>query len=233
MAVLSSSSEIARIPADLAPGDAWAQRFDASSMRVRRIRSAADPSFGVAYDRLWREFGERDEMEARAVIASRLAWDPARPIGGYRYLYEILVVERGDEIVALRDHTAIAPAEVSGSSVEVLVHLSHVLIEPRWRGQGLAGWLRAFPLQAARECAAASGGSAGSITLVAEMEAAEEADPATLRRLASYGAAGFRMIDPARVHYAQPDFRAAAAIDAEGVRPLPLALLVRRVGRED
>ena len=220
------------IPADLAPGDAGARPLDTSSMHVRRIRSAADRSFAIVYDRLWAEFGERGEMEARDVIMSRLAWDPARPIGRHRFLYEMLVVERGDEIVALRDHTAIAPADVSGSSVEVLVHLSHVLIEPRWRGQGLAGWLRAFPLQTARECAAAGGGSAGGITLVAEMEPAEQADPATLRRLASYGAGGFRKIDPARVRYAQPDFRAAAAIDASGVRPLPLVLLVRRVGRE-
>jgi GNAT superfamily N-acetyltransferase len=232
VAATCSSSEVARIPADLAPGDTWAERFGASGLRVRRIRSADDPSFGVAYGRLWAEFGERGEMETRAVIASRLAWDPARPIGRYRYLYEMLVVEREDEIVALRDHTAIAPADVSGSSVAVLVHLSHVLIEPRWRGQGLAGWLRAFPLQAARECAAAGGGAAARITLVAEMEPPEHADPTTLRRLASYGSAGFRKIDPARAHYAQPDFRTAAAIDASAVQPVPLVLLVRRVGRE-
>jgi GNAT superfamily N-acetyltransferase len=232
VAATCSSWEVARILADLAPGDAEAQRFGASGIRVRRIRSADDPLFPIAHDRLWAEFGERREMETRAVIASRLAWDPARPIGRYRYLYEMLVVERGDEIVALRDHTAIAPADVSGSSVAVLVHLSHVLIEPLWRGKGLAGWLRAFPLQAARECAAAGGGSADSITLVAEMEPPEHADPMTLRRLASYGSAGFRKIDPAYAQYAQPDFRAPAAIAASGVQPVPLVLVVRRVGRE-
>jgi GNAT superfamily N-acetyltransferase len=225
------SQEVARIPADLAPGDAAALRFDGSAIRVRRVRSADDPWFALAYERLWAEFGNPCEMEKREVIASRLAWDPARPIGGYRYRYEMLVVEHGEQLVAVRDHTAIAPAEASASPVAVLVHLSHVLVEPRWRGKGLAGWLRAFPLQTARECAAAVG-AAGSITLVAEMERPAEADVATLRRLASYGSAGFRKIDPARVHYAQPDFRSAAAIDASGVQPVPLGLVIRRVGRE-
>ncbi|MGH7804321.1 MAG: hypothetical protein ACREQJ_08225, partial [Candidatus Binatia bacterium] len=36
----------------------------------------------------------------------------------------------------------------------------------------------------------------------------------------------------ARVVYAQPDFRAPAEIDATGARPVPLTLVVRRVGRE-
>jgi len=223
---------VARIPADLAPGDAAALDFDWSGLRVRRIRSADDPRFAVAYEQLWAEFGERREMEQREVIVSRLAWDPNVPIGGYRYLYEIVVVEQDGEIVALRDHTAITPASSPSSSLGVLVHLSHVLVAPRRRGQGLAAWLRAFPLQAARECAAAGGPGPGTITLVAEMEPPKRADAATLRRLASYGRAGFVKLDPARVHYAQPDFRTATAIRAGSVEPVPLDLVLRRVGRE-
>ena len=226
-------AEVAALSADLAPGDALARRFDTSSIRVRRIRSPDDPGFGVAYERLWREFGDRGEMEKRDVIAARLAWDPARAIGPYRYLYEMLVIECGEEMVALRDHTAIVPADTSIDSVPVIVHLSHVLIEPAWRGKGLAAWLRAFPLQTAREGAAAGGRSAGSITLVAEMEPPTAAEAATLRRLGSYGAAGFKKIDPARARYAQPDFRSAAAIDASRVEPVPLELVIRRVGKED
>ena len=229
----SRRQEVARIPADLAPGDQAALRLEASAIRVWPVRSADDPWFSRAYERLWAEFGESNEMEKREVIASRLAWDPARPIGGHRYLYEMLVVEREGELVAVRDHTAITPVQRSAAPGAVIVHLSHVLVEAHWRGKGLAGWLRAFPLQAARECAAAGGAGAGSITLVAEMEPPAQADAATLRRLASYGRAGFRKIDPARVHYAQPDFRSAAAIDASGVQPIPLGLVIRRVGREN
>ena len=229
----ADAEEIARIPADLAPGDASALRFDWSGLRVRRIRSTDHPRFGDAFERLWAEFGASREMEQREVIASRLAWDPAVPIDGYRYLYEIMVVEDDDEIVALRDHTAITPAASPLSSLDVLVHLSHVLVAPRRRGQGLAAWLRAFPLQAARECTAAGGRAGAGITLVAEMEPPERADAATLRRLASYRRAGFAKLDPARVHYAQPDLRTAAAIAATGVAPVPLALVLRRVGREN
>ena len=46
-----------------------------------------------------------------------------------------------------------------------------MIVEPPLRGGGLSGWLRAFPLQAGRECAAAAGEPASDrITLVAEME---------------------------------------------------------------
>jgi len=226
------SPDVAWIAADLAPGDAAVSRFDRSAIRVRRIRSTDDPRFAAAYERLWAEFGDRREMEAREVIESRLAWEPTRPIGRYRYLYEMLVVEHEGDPIGVRDHTAIAPAGTSPLPIPVLVHLSHVFVEPRWRGKGIAGWLRAFPLQAARECAGAVGGSTGSITLVAEMEAEAESDVATLRRLVSYGKAGFRKIDPTGVDYAQPDFRNPTAIDESGLQPVPLSLVIRRVGRE-
>lgn len=232
MEVATRGSEVAWIAADLAPGDAAASRFDGFATRLRRIRSADDPWFESAYDRLWAEFGQRREMEPRQVIASRLAWNQAGPIGRYHYLYEMLIVERGEKVIAVRDHTAIAPADTTPFPMAVVVHLSHVIVEPRWRGTGIAGWLRAFPLQAARECAAAVGAAAARITLVAEMEPAVEADTPTLRRLASYGKAGFRKIDPARVRYAQPDFRSPAEIEATGVQPIPLDLVIRRVGQE-
>jgi GNAT superfamily N-acetyltransferase len=224
------TAEITWIAADLAPGDA-AVREPAPGTRVRRIRSAEDPWFLPAYERLWREFGRKREMEAREVIASRFAWDPSRPNGDYRYLYEVLVVERGGETIAVRDHTAIA-AETSPGETEVWVHLSHVLVEQPWRGTGMAAWLRALPLQTARECAAALGRAPAAITLVAEMEAPARGDAAALRPLASYGRAGFQQIDPSQTRYCQPDFRSAAEIDASGVEPVPLRLVIRRVGRE-
>lgn len=226
------SPDVAWIAEDLAPGDTHVTRFDRSATRVRRIRSPDDPRFAPAYERLWAEFGDRREMEAREVIASRLAWEPTRPIGRNRYLYEMLVVEHEKKMIAVRDHTAIAPAQTPTFPVPVLVHLSHVFVEPHWRGKGFAAWLRAFPLQAARKCAATGGGSTGCITLVAEMEPAAESDAATLRPLVSYGKAGFRKIDPTKVHYAQPDFRNPSAIDESGVQPVPLGLVIRRVGRE-
>jgi hypothetical protein len=67
------SSEVAWVPADLAPGDAAVPRFDGSATRVRRIRSADDDWFGLAYER---PLGEADLLRVHtpehvAAIRSR------------------------------------------------------------------------------------------------------------------------------------------------------------------
>jgi len=220
------------IAADLAPGDAAACALDWSPLRVEPIRAADHPLFVPVYRRLWKEFGDRGEMETERVIAARLAWDPARPIGPHAFRYEMLAVLRGEEIVAVRDHTAIVAPPRAASPPPVIVHLSHLIVEPPLRGSGLSAWLRAFPIQTARECAALAGACGAAITLVAEMEHPDGTTPAVMARLRSYERAGFAKIDPVALPYCQPDFRPPAAIEATGVRPIPLALLVRRVGRE-
>ena len=215
---------------DLAPGDKRALDVDWSAYRVDAVRSPADPLFEQAYAHLWNEFGLHGAMERREVIVDRLAWDPRCPVGEFALRYEMAVVRRGGEIAAVRDHTVILCKGVPGRAV---VHLSHALVEPAFRGGGLAAWLRALPLRTARESAAAAGAPAPSATtLVAEMEHADEHLPDMKLRLRSYGKAGFRMVDPARARYLHPDFRAAADLDRSSVQPLPFALIVRRVGRE-
>ncbi len=216
------------IPEDLAPGDARVRDRDASHLRLERIDSPGHPLFARAHDRLWREFGASNEMERREVIAERLTWDPRRPIDGHHLRYELLAVLSGDRVVALRDHTAVVPP----SGARALVHLSHVLVEPELRGTGLSGWLRAVPLQAARACVAALGLGPRPITLVGEMEHDDGVTPAVQIRRRSYARAGFLEVDRALVRYAQPDFRPAAEIEATSVQPVPLALIVRRVGAE-
>jgi GNAT superfamily N-acetyltransferase len=217
--------------ADLAPGDAWAATLDWTALAVHRVRSPDDPRFTVAYDLLWREFGAQHEMEQRGVIESRLEWRPSQPIAGCALRYEMLVVERAGEIVALRDHTAILALD--DATAPVVVHLSHALVLPAARRSGLGAWLRGLPLAGARDCAIAAGAPGRRIVLVAEMEPPEPPSEERLARLRIYGRAGFRCVDPARIDYHQPDFRPAAAIDASGLLPLPLSLIVRRVGRED
>ena len=214
-------------PSDFAPGDDPARSFDWTGFRLTTVRDADSPLFERAYARLWEEFGERGELERREVLADRLTWTPARRVGGYALLYEMIVVEREDRIVALRDHTAIV-----GAGGSMIVHLSHALVEPEWRGKGLAAWLRALPARTARECAAAARVErSGALTFVAEMES-PASGPTALPGLRSYERAGFRKLDPHRVDYWQPDFRAPAEIDASELRPVPLTLVVRRVGRE-
>ena len=116
----------------------------------------------------------------------------------------------------------------------VVVHMSHVLVDASWRRTGLAGWLRAAPLQTARAGLEASGLPVDSpITLVAEMEHADPSFPNRQIRLAAYEKAGFVKVDPVQVRYFQPDFRPPPDIDrGGGPQPLPFSLILRRVGRE-
>lgn len=218
-------------PSDLAPGERKARVYDPRGFDVRFIRSVDDPLFEEAYGHLWREFGAIAEMEKRDVIERRMAWDPATPIGDAHLLYEmILVRERASgAFVAVRDHTAILPR--GGRSA--VVHLSHILIATAHRGSGLAGWMRAWPIATAAACVAAVGVPGDvPIILVAEMEHPDERAAGRMGRLISYEKAGFMKIDPAAVDYWQPDFRDPREIDATGVRPLPMGLIVRQVGRE-
>jgi GNAT superfamily N-acetyltransferase len=222
-------------PSDLAPGDVAATDFDWSQFTLRRVTGADDPEFSPAYDRLWDEFGRLGEMERRQVIAERLGWDPRRPTGEAALLYEMLVVRRGDDLVAIRDHTAVVRRDARGRPRPgpVVVHLSHVLIVPAHRGAGLAAWMRALPLDAARRCAQAAQASPETpVVLVAEMEHPAGEDLARLRRLRSYERAGFQKIDPAAVPYEQPDFRSVDEVGATGPVSVPLSLIIRRVGRE-
>lgn len=228
--------DAALIPEDLAPGDRAAAALDWSDLRVHRVRGLSDPEFDAAYGRLWDEFGPRGEMETRAVIRERLAWDPARPVGAAALAYELLVLRRGEERVALRDHTAVVRLGPDGRPLPgpVVVHLSHAWVAPAHRGQGLAAWLRALPLRAARRCAAARGCAPDArIVLVAEMEPADAREPQRAARLRSYARAGFLRVDPAAAPYAQPDFRPPEALAGDTPRPVPLGLVLRRVGRED
>jgi hypothetical protein len=115
-----------------------------------------------------------------------------------------------------------------------VVHMSHNLVAPAWRRSGIAGWLRALPAQAARECLVAQRLPATQpICLAAEMEHSDPASDARRIRLTAYEKAGYKKIDPAALPYLQPDFRSPDEIDASGgPRPLPLSLLVRLIGDE-
>ncbi len=221
--------------ADLAPGDRRIAAADWSDLSVHAVSGPEDPDFAAAFDRLWAEFGARGEMERRDVIAARLRWMPARPAAGAALLYELLVLRRCGTIVALRDHTAIVRLDGRGRPrpEPTVVHLSHALVEPAFRGSGLAAWLRALPLECARRCAAQAGRTGDArVILVAEMEHPDPGDRDRMGRLRSYGRAGFLTLDPAALEYRQPDFRAAAALAGAVPAPLPLALVVRRVGAE-
>jgi hypothetical protein len=218
------------IPSDLAPGDKKSLGGDWSSMELRRVQSPDDPNFDVAFGALWAEFGSRSEVEQPTVLSRRLHWNGHKLVQGYALRYRLVLLTSHGKLAAVRDHTAI----VRSGQKEAIVHLSHNLVAPQWRRSGLAGWLRALPIQSARNCLAQQGRSLDSpIILVGEMKSLDPADPTTHARLKAYEKAGYLLIDPRRVRYLQPDFRSPDEIDLTGgVSPLPLGLIVRRVGRE-
>ena len=224
--------DVALCPDDLAPGDRDVTGRDWSDVAVHRVTDPADPDFALAYAQLWSEFGALGEMERRRVIEERLAWDPQRPAQNAALSYELLVLRYAGRLVALRDHSAVVRLDECGRprAGPVVVHLSHAFVVPSERGSGLAAWLRALPLQTARRCAAAVGVAGHHVVLVAEMEPPDPAKPARTPRLRSYQRAGFLLIDPAAAPYAQPDFRELQP--GETPRPVPLGLVLRRVGRE-
>jgi GNAT superfamily N-acetyltransferase len=218
--------------ADLAPGDTRSMELSEDDLDAVRIHSSDHPLFAAAYAGLWTEFGSSNEMEPRAVIEERLAWYPAAALNGCWLRYEMVFVRQRGQRVAIRDHTAVATERYG--TPNAVVHLSHVVVEPTARRTGLAGWLRAWPLQTARATLATAGlPVTAPITLVAEMEHPDARAADRSIRLEAYEKAGFRKIDPSVVHYLQPDFRPPATIDAcGGPRPLPFSLIIRRVGRE-
>ena len=217
---------------DLAPADFRSAEFDWTGFGVSFIDSPTDERFDVGYDALWREFGLKNEMEQRGVIEQRLAWRPEAPIDGHALNYEMIVVSHDNELAAVRDHTAVV--DLLNPQECVVVHLSHLLILPRFRGSGLAGWMRTLPIYTARECLTRAKVAPRLINLVAEMEPALTSEPGRFGRLIAYEKVGFKKIDPTHVHYLQPDFRTACDIDADprGPQPIPLSLITRRVGRE-
>lgn len=219
------------LPQDLAPGDAKALERDWSELELHQINRAADPWFPMAYEALWMEFGAKGEMETREVLGRRFAWNPALPEHGCALLYQMFLVTAAGQFVAVRDCTAIVP--VHRLAEGAVVHMSHVLVSPEWRRSGVAAWMRALPIQAARSCLVSAGGNSGApITLVGEMEHPDPTREDTMIRLKAYAKAGFKKVDPC-IEYWQPDFRPPEEIDASGgIRPVPLTLIIRRVGRE-
>jgi hypothetical protein len=220
-------------PADLAPSESRARGFDFTGFSLESIDAPEHPRFDAAYDMLWDEFGVAGEMERRDVIAARLAWPPTVAADGFAMRYAMTAALHGGRVAAVRDHTAIV--DLADAGQPVVVHLSHLLVTEAFRGGGLAGWMRALPLRTVREFLTHLGlieSPPRPVVLVAEMEPADPVDAARTRRLTAYERAGFSKIDPAAVTYRQPDFRPPAAIDAaRGPRPVPLSLIVRRVGR--
>jgi hypothetical protein len=216
------------IPSDLAPGDLKSLERDWSDIELHRVESPDDPGFDIAFGALWAEFGAGSEVEQPTVLSRRLLWDGHKLVHGYALRYRLMLLRSRGRLAAVRDHTAIVRSGVEGA----IVHLSHNFIASEWRRTGLAGWLRALPIQSARNCLIEQGHPPGSpITLVGEMKPLDHDDPASCR-LKAYEKAGYLLMILAESPTCNPT-SAADEIDLTGPKASPLGLIIRRVGRED
>lgn len=211
-------------PTDAAPGDG-PERL-AAALSAYRCRVAATwEDFDRAYRFLLPEFGPRNEIEREDVLA---AWfrDGRREVEGQIIAYDLLLVESLDgELVAVRDcYSAIFVAEAL-----VVVLLSHALVAPAHRRTGVASILRAVPTSWAEAHAEAAGLSDPDVVLVAEMEPLFALQHASIVRHLAYARAGFRVLRPALLPYAQVDFRDTEALGVEPT-PVPMMWVMRRLG---
>jgi hypothetical protein len=191
--------------------------------RLQEIGSSAAPEAAEAYRLLHAEFGAKGELEREEVVRG---WLDRReePTLAYRLL---VARDASDRIVAVRD----CHVSVDRAARICVVYLAHVLVLLAHRRTGLGGLLREVPLALGRRATADLAGP--EILLAAEMEPVAPGDRDAIVRLVAYGRAGFRIVDPARLPYQQPDFRDHRAIDADRPRPVPMLAVVRRTGHEN
>ena len=136
------------IPSDLAPGDVKSLDRDWSGMELHRIDSSDDPGFDAAFGALWAEFGARSEVEQPTVFrVAFVAWRQTR-----RWLRPSLPSDACSSRVESLPLFVITRPSCAAAHEEAIVHLSHNFVAPEWRRTGLAGWLRALPIQSGRTC---------------------------------------------------------------------------------
>lgn len=194
--------------------------------QLEEVRTEA--SFQLGYDALEVQFGPINEIERREVLSAWFEKGSLTPVEqNIRAFYHMSLVWEGQTLAAVRDDFG----TVDRTTGHVVAFLSHSLVLPPYRRSGVAALIRALPAPHARLDAMALGVKPTAVMLLAEMEMFEAHRNETLVRLSSYGRAGFRVVPPWHVPYAQPDFRDLAALRVEA-QPVPMMLLVRQVGEE-
>ena len=179
---------------------------------LTRIDSCGHELFGRAFDLLWSEFGDKNEMESRKVLDARFA---SRPTIHYDM---VMATTDGANWAAVCDYTIL---ERGSSDRCTLVHLSHTLVHHEHRRYGLAGILMRYAADRARKV-----GGTDDVLLLAESERDDGHDPMRAARLRAFERLGLRLVDPGVVDYHQPDFS-----DPEQevlVAPVPMLLFLNR-----
>lgn len=192
-------------------------------VRLGMIEDPGSPEFDAAYAMLDGFFGERNEMEERAVLQGFLRDRELRYSDHQRGVYALCGAWAGEQLVGVRD----CYVDFDLRRRLCLVALSHSYVVPGWRRSGLAALFRALPVTLAKRLSGPRLGKDADLWVTAEMEPADAADPDTEIRLVAYGRSGFGVFDPSRFRYSQPDFRCTS----DTVTGLPLLGIVRVVGQ--
>jgi hypothetical protein len=214
--------------ADLPP-DAARAREAIGRYRVERVTTAASEAFAEAYRLLHVEFGDKGELEREDVVRGWVGGSASEPpTGALERDYHLLIArDPTGRIAAVRD----CHVSLDATARICVVYLAHVLVLPEHRRTGLAHLLREAPRVLGRRACSTLEDS--ELLLAAEMEPVPSNGTEEIVRLVAYGRAGFRVVDPARLPYAQPDFRPHAEIDADRPRPIPMLAVVARDGHPD
>jgi 4-aminobutyrate aminotransferase / (S)-3-amino-2-methylpropionate transaminase len=210
------------------PSGENAEKVRTALQRFQLEEVHTDAAFQLGYNSLDSQFGPVGEIERRDVL---LRWFQQRSLSAeserIKAIYHMSLVWEGNALAGVRDDFT----AVHRDTGSVVGFMSHSLVLPAWRRTGVAALLRALPAAHARLDALSLGVNPTEILLLSEMEFFEPHRDETLVRLYAYGRAGFRVVPPWHVPYAQPDFRDLAALGVEA-QPVPMMLLVRQVGEE-
>ena len=186
----------------------------------RRAETGAE--FALGYDALFREFERTADILPRSILERWFAAGSlSRPDDVIRCEYAmVLAHERTTGAFAgVRD----CFVTLDRRTRRAVVLLTHTLVLPPFRRSGVAAILRSVPVLLAHD--------ADEVLLAGDMDMAVPHPKGTVLRLLAYGRAGFRVIPPTMLPYAQPDLRdLSGGVEPE---PLPFLCLVRQVGEED
>jgi|GEM_PF-97225 len=212
---------------DIFPGEN-PEKVGAALARFELEEVRTDEAFEFGYRALDAQFGPINEIERRDVLQEWFQNKSLTPAEQrVRAFYHMSLVWEGRTLAAVRDDFGVVDRQTG----HLVAFLSHSLVLPAYRRSGVAALLRALPAVHARNDAVALGVEPTEVSLLAEMDMFEPQRHESLVRLYSYGKAGFRVVPPWHVPYAQPDFRDVLTLGIE-VQPVPMMLLVRQVGEE-
>lgn len=244
------------VDADVYAGEGRQKVKDAAG-RYHLAEPATLEEFRQGFGLLEETFGPTGEIETaemleRWFLSGSLKAPGEQDRAGIRAHYHMVLARDTDgHIAGVRDCFVTVderPTAPPGGCAHVL--MSHSLVLPEHRRTGVAALLRHVPIALARlqlerarmgagreqagdQQTGRLAGQDAQILLFAEMDQVVAADRITVIRLLAYGKAGFRVVPPAVLPFAQPDFRDEVQHGDVEPCPLPFLCVVRQVGDDD